>query len=240
MTAWYRPRLMRAVAASFVVAACAAPPVASVPATSAPTPAALDSATPEPSSASAGPIYATTVIAGTGTIGRSGDGGPAVAASIEYPVGITGRDGTVLFAEATANRVRQVSPDGIITTVAGTTKPGWSGDGGPAMKASLSSPTDVAFDAQGDLYVVDQDNQRVRRIDPKGVISTVAGTGAMSHTGDGGPAAHAALDAPFGVVIDRAGDILVTEETDGALRRIRPDGVIDTIGDWQGTPSFGI
>jgi hypothetical protein len=158
------------------------------------------------------PAHVTTVIAGTGTIGRSGDGGPGVAAEIEYPVGITISEGVVLFAEATANRVRRIGPDGVITTVAGTTKTGWSGDGGLATKARLASPTDVAFDPHGDLYVVDQDNQRLRRIDTDGVISTVAGTGEMDHSGDGGQSVDAALDAPFGVVIDRAGDVLVTEE----------------------------
>jgi hypothetical protein len=184
------------------------------------------------------PAHVTTVIAGTGTIGRSGDGGPGVAAEIEYPVGITISEGAVLFAEATANRVRRIGPDGVITTVAGTTKTGWSGDGGLATKARLASPTDVAFDPHGDLYVVDQDNQRLRRIDTDGVISTVAGTGEMDHSGDGGQSVDAALDAPFGVVIDRAGDVLVTEEDDGAVRRLRPNGVIDTIAG-GGTASPG-
>ena len=234
------PRLMQLVAAGFVVAACSAPPAEIVPSSPPSSPSTSKSQTVESTAPATGPIHVTTVIAGNGTLGRSGDGGPAVDAGIEYPVGITVRDQAVLFAEATANRIRRVSPEGVITTLAGTTTAGWSGDGGPATRARFASPTDVAFDAQGELYVVDQDNQRVRRIDPKGVISTVTGTGVMGHSGDGGPAADAALDAPFGVIVDQAGDVLVTEENDGAVRRIRPNGVIDTIaGGGSASPGDG-
>jgi DNA-binding beta-propeller fold protein YncE len=96
----------------------------------------------------------------------------------------------------------------------------------------------MAFDPEGALYVVDSDNQRLRRIDRQGVISTVAGTGVMGHTGDGGRASKATLDSPFGVVVDRDGNVLVTEEEDGAIRRIGGDGVIETIAG-GGTASPG-
>jgi hypothetical protein len=224
----------------FIASACAAPPAASISPSLPATPSRSESQSAETAASSIAPVHVTTVIAGTGKIGRSGDGGPAAAAEIEYPVGITIHEGAVIFAEATANRVRQVGPNGVITTVAGTTEPGWSGDGGLATEARLASPTDVAFDPQGGLYVVDQDNQRLRRIDKNGTISTIAGTGQMDHSGDGGQSANAALDAPFGVVIDRDGDVLVTEEDDGVVRRIRANGVIDTIvGGGTASPGDG-
>lgn len=215
------------VVVAFVAAGCAVPPTPSGPVATAASPSPGRTADAS-ATATISTNRVTTVVAGTGTIGRSGDGGPAIDAGIEYPVGITGHDGALLFAEATANRIRQVTPDGIIGTVAGTTVAGWSGDGSPAIKARLASPTDVAFDARGNLYIVDEDNQRLRQVDTAGVISTVAGTGEMGHTGDGGPAVDAALDSPMGVIVDRDGDILVTEEA-GTIRRIRPNGVIDTI-----------
>jgi sugar lactone lactonase YvrE len=122
-------------------------------------------------------------IAGTGEAGFSGDGGPATAAQIAYPSGLAvSSDGSVYFSDGstlkvTSNRIRKIDPDGIITTVAGTGSVGFSGDGGPATAATLSNPTGITFDAQGNLYFADDGNERVRKIGTDGIITTVAGGG---------------------------------------------------------------
>ncbi len=131
-----------------------------------------------------------------------GDGGPATMASLRSPMGVAfDSAGNLYIAEIGGHRVRRVSsPNGTITTVAGTGVPGFSGDGGPATRATLSGPSSLAFDSAGNLYIVDRGNHRIRRVDTNGSVRTVAGNGIAGFSGDGGPAASASLrlSDPFG------------------------------------------
>ena len=164
-------------------------------------------------------------IVGTGTNGYSGDGGPASAADISAPRAvITGRDGSVYIAEY--GRVRQVMPDGTISTFAGTGVLESGGDGGLATDAKLW-PIDLAEAPDGSLYVADLAGSKIRRISPNGIISTIAGTGTVAFSGDGGAASQADLNLPIGVDVARDGTIYVAEI--GRIRRISSDGIIETI-----------
>ena len=136
-----------------------------------------------------------TTVAGTGEQGYSGDGGPGTQATIALPRDVAlATDGGLYIADGANNRIRRVAPDCTITTVAGTGRAEFSGDGGPAHKASLSMPYSIALDRAGNLYVVDTGNYRVRKIDATtGIITTVAGNGSYGFSGDGGPAVNATL-----------------------------------------------
>jgi serine/threonine-protein kinase len=125
----------------------------------------------------------------------SGDGGPALTAGIGCAIGLAvDSAGNLLVADFFGNRIRRIDPNGIITTVAGSSdEVGFGGDGGPATAAQLAHPTNIALDAAGNLYIVDRDNARIRKVDPQGIITTVAGTGEQGFSGDGGPATAAQL-----------------------------------------------
>jgi streptogramin lyase len=143
-----------------------------------------------------------TTVAGNGTFGFSGDGGPATAASLSNPVGVAvDAAGNVLIADPNNFRIRRVDAvTGVITTVAGSGTFGFSGDGGPATAANLSGPFGVAVDAAGNVLIADRSNQRIRRVDAvTGVITTAAGNGASGFSGDGGPATAASLSCPLAV-----------------------------------------
>ena len=179
-------------------------------------------------------------VAGTGDPGDGGDGGPAVRARISAAGAIAATaDGGFLLADRANHRVRQVSPEGRITTVAGTGQPGFSGDGGAATRAQLRKPASVAPLPGGGFLIADRGNHRVRRVDAEGVIATAAGTGSIGYSGDGGPAAVAQLGWPQDVaalpdggyvIVDvirprRHGALLLI----GRLRRVTALGRIDTI-----------
>ena len=169
-------------------------------------------------------------VAGTGTQGFSGDGGPALAAQLDNPFGVTrGPDGCLWFCEYTGQQIRKILPDGRIQTVAGTGKKGFSGDNGPALEASFNLPHEIRFDSEGHLHVVDMANHVVRRIDKKtGLIRTLAGTGTPGYTGDGGPAASAQLKQPHSIQFGPAGDLFVCDIGNHVIRRIDRSGVIST------------
>lgn len=175
-----------------------------------------------------------TPFAGTGLLDFSGDGGPATLAAIACPVGMAlGPDGAIYFADHANNRVRRIDRAGIISTVAGSGPPGvnqgsFSGDGGPAVNATLQEPWDVAFDRDGNLFIADRDNHRVRKVDPNGVITTVAGDGQRRFAGDGGPAVGASLSAPLGVALDSAGELLIADSGNYRVRKVDLHGMIST------------
>jgi hypothetical protein len=164
-----------------------------------------------------------TTVAGNGTPGFSGDGGPATAArlNVVYSVAVTA-DGGFLIADAGNRRVRRVSPTGIITTVAGTGVQGSSGDGGAATAAQLNDPDGIASTPDGGFLIADFFGNRVRWVSPTGVITTVAGTGAASvfRDGDGGPATAANIDMPFGVAVTPSGGFVFSEEGNAAVRLV--------------------
>jgi len=167
-------------------------------------------------------------VAGTGVFGYSGDHGPATQAALNAPNGLAfGPDGSLYIGDAQNNRIRRIGPDGIITTVAGTGVAGYGGDGGPAVGALLNHPAGVAVSAQGDLYIADLDNDRVRRVSAEGIITTVAGNGSNGFNGDGGPATQAMLNSARWVGLDAAGVLHIAD--DPRVRIVTPDGTIRTI-----------
>jgi hypothetical protein len=174
------------------------------------------------------PTGTITTVAGTGSRGLSGDGGPATAAEIAAPTGVAvTADGSFLIADRGNHRVRRVSPAGIITTVAGTTS-GLSGDGGPATAAQLAAPTGVAVTPDGGYLIADQNNHRVRRVSSTGTITTVAGS-TLGMSGDGGPATAAQLAAPSGVAATPDGGFLIADQNNQRVRYVSPTGTITTV-----------
>ncbi len=176
------------------------------------------------------------LLAGTGIPGYLGDGGPAAGAQLYQPMGVAvDAAGDVLVADL-SNRIRKITPDGIITTVAGSGIAGFAGDGGPATNAQLNHPTGVAVDAAGGILIADQHNYRVRRVDPSGTITTVAGTGSSGYgLGDGGLAVDVGLNLPTTLALDAQGGILIAEMGERRIRRIDPDGTISTIAGDSGS-----
>lgn len=169
-------------------------------------------------------------VAGGATAGAAGDGGPAVAAQLEDPKAVwAAPSGDLYIADSGNERVRRVDRSGTISTIAGTGVPGYSGDGGPALAAQFDGPRGVAGDSAGNLYVADDNNNRVRRIDPSGVVTTVAGTGAADFSGDGGPARSAQLNHPRGVAVDGRGNLFIADSMNARIRMVDPAGVISTV-----------
>jgi sugar lactone lactonase YvrE len=168
-----------------------------------------------------------TTIAGTGEEGYSGDGGPATSAKLRDTGGIAfDARGNLYLADYT--RVRKIDPSGTITTVAGTGRAGFSGDGGPATEAKLTA-YDVALDAAGNIYITDPDNQRIRKVDKEGIITTIAGSGKKGYSGDGGPATEAALKDPWGIAVDGEKNVFFTDHHNRVVRKVGPSGTITTV-----------
>jgi len=163
-----------------------------------------------------------TTFAGTGSSGSSGDGGPATAATLDAPYSaVAEASGNVYITEGFGNRIRKVDTSGIITTIAGTGYGGYSGDGGPAIYAELFFPIGIATDGPGNIYFSDQANQRIRKIDPSGIITTIAGNGTSGYSGDGCAATAAELYNPMGLAIDISGNIYFT--VTNRVRKLGPN-----------------
>jgi sugar lactone lactonase YvrE len=159
--------------------------------------------------------------AGTNAVGFSGDGGPATNAYLNSPSGVAfDNSGDLLIVDSANNRVREVSTNGIITTVAGNGTNGYTGDGGAATNASLAGPYSVTVDGYGYMFIVDRGNNRVRQVDLNSIITTVAGNGQASYSGDGGAATNAGLDYPMGVAPQASGGLLIADEWDYRVREI--------------------
>jgi trimeric autotransporter adhesin len=167
------------------------------------------------------------VVAGNGSPGTSGDGGPARLAAVGHPVALAlDNAGSLYIADSLANRVRRVTPDGVISTFAGTGISGRTGDGGPAAQARLAAPSGLALDAGGNLLIVETGNQIVRSVSVDGRISSLIGKGTRGNTGNGGPASDAYLNLPSGIAIDRLGNIFIADTGNGWIRRVGTDGII--------------
>jgi len=170
------------------------------------------------------------VLAGTGSAGYSGDGGPAVRARLSGPQSVAvDAAGNVYIADTQNARVRLVASDGRISTVAGNGTRRSSGDGRPAVTASLESPTVVAVDAQGRVLIADTGANRVRRIARDGTILTLAGTGSYGASGDNGPATAAQLGTPEGLATDHHGYVYVAQGPLDVVRGLAPDGKVHTV-----------
>jgi uncharacterized protein (TIGR03437 family) len=180
-------------------------------------------------SAFAGSAQNITTIVGNGTASFSGDGGSASAATVNAaPDVATDLYGNLYIADQNNHRIRKVDSKGIITTVAGTGTPGFSGDGGPATKAELNTPTGVCTDAAGDLFIADLSNLRIRKVDTSGKITTVAGNGTQASNGDGGPAIKASMYIPIRCVVDSAGNLYIADQGAHKIRKIDSSGTIST------------
>jgi uncharacterized protein (TIGR03437 family) len=173
-----------------------------------------------------GQTYTINTFAGNGTIGYSGDNGPATSAQLNQPWGVAvDAAGNVYIADTVNNRIRKVA-NGVISTVAGNGTLGYSGDDGPATSAQLSWPAGVAVDSAGNLYVADQNNNRIRKVS-NGVITTVAGNGTPGYSGDNGSATSAKLYGPQGVAVDSAGNLYIADTSNQRIRKVL-NGVIAT------------
>lgn len=177
-----------------------------------------------------------TTIAGNGPIGTSsddgnlaGDGGPALAATLQEPWGIVINRGNLYIADRDNHAIRMVDPTGTIVTVAGSGNRGFSGNGGAATVADLSRPQSVAVDSDGNIYLSDSDNHVIRRVGLDGIIANFAGTGELGFAGDGGPATAATLSDPNGIVVDERGNLYFVDDVANVVRRIDADGIITTV-----------
>jgi hypothetical protein len=177
-------------------------------------------------------------IAGTGRPGAGGDGGPATAAALNQPYDVRlGNDGSLYIADFGNNRIRKVTPDGLMHTVAGRGEAGYSGDGGPATAARVNGPFGVFADAKVGLLIADSRNHVIRVVDRRGYIRTLAGTGRPGFAGDGGPALSASFDTPQALWVTAAGSIYVGDEHNHAIRVIEPDGLVRRVAG-TGPPGF--
>jgi hypothetical protein len=170
-------------------------------------------------------------VAGTGTRGFSGDGGPATAAQISFPHGVAYDGGSLFISDWGNDRVRRVDPSGTISTLAGSGSFGFSGDNGPATAAALASPWGIAVDSAGNTYIANADGDRVRRVSRStGLITTWVGTGTVnSLSGDNGPATAARLSGPLGVATDTAGNLYIADTYNNRVRKVDAAGMITTV-----------
>ena len=172
-------------------------------------------------------------VAGDGNEGFSGDGGPAISASVNRPEGVAvDGQGNIFISDYFNHRIRRVdNATGVMDTIAGNENIGFSGDGGPATDASLAFPSGVATDGQGNIFIADTHKNRIRRVDgATGIITTIAGDGNRGFAGDGGPATDASLDSPEGVAVDSRGNVFIANRKHRRIRRVdSATGVIDTV-----------
>lgn len=171
-----------------------------------------------------------TTVAGNGSPGFSGDGGPGGGAQLNSPWGLAVDGQEALYIADTDNhRIRKLTADGTLTTIAGNGAPGFAGDNGQALAARLFEPAGLALDAAHNLYIADKQNHRVRKISANGIISTVVGSGTPGYSGDGGDAKMAQLDTPTHVALDAQGNLLIADAGNNCIRSVTPNGTIMTL-----------
>ena len=171
-----------------------------------------------------------TTVAGSGNGTFSGDGGAATNATLGWPTGVAVDGcGNLFIADFENQRIRKVDTNGIITTVAGNGTNSFSGDGGAATNAALNSPYSVTVDTSGNFFIADSGNQRIRKVDTSGIITTIAGNGTNSFSGDGGGATNAALSSPRGVVVDTRGNLFIADYVNNRIRKVNTNGIITTV-----------
>ena len=178
-------------------------------------------------------------IAGTGEVGYSGDGGPAIQATFNQPYSLqVDTNGDVYVVDRLNYVIRKVeAATGMVTTVAGAGEAGYGGDGGPAIRAQFREPNDCFLDGRGGLLITDIQDQRVRRLDlESGIITTFAGNGAKERTGDGGPALEASILGARAVCMDAAGNTYIAEREGNGIRLVDSQGIMHTLA---GTGDFG-
>ena len=172
----------------------------------------------------------TTLIAGTGSYGYSGDGGAATNAMLSSPCGLAlDTRGNLFIADEGNNRIRKIGASGTITTVTGDGFATFSGDGGPAIEATLADPSGITLDGNGNMFIADCGNNRVRKVDTNGIITTVAGNTNSDYTGDGGLATNASLYEPTGVAVDAQGNLFIADYVNHRIRKVDTNGIISTV-----------
>lgn len=177
-------------------------------------------------------------LAGNGVPGFNGDGILATSASLNMPYGVAvDAVGNRYIADFANFRIRKVAPNGVITTVAGNGNPGYSGDGGPATSASITTIFHPTVDAAGNLYLPDWDNHVIRKVTAAGIISTVAGSGVAGFSGDGGLAINATMMAPVAVATDADGNFYFSDAINPTVRKVTPGGIIST---FAGNGNYGV
>ncbi|MGB3947487.1 MAG: T9SS type A sorting domain-containing protein [Bacteroidia bacterium] len=168
--------------------------------------------------------------AGNTVAGYSGDGSLATSAKLNYPTGVAvDANGNVYIADKNNSVIRKVNTFGIITTIAGTSVTGYSGDGGLATSAKIYFPAAVATDAAGNVYISDTYNHAIRKVNTSGIISTVAGGNGIGYSGDGGVATSAEFNFPWGLTVDNAGNIFIGDEHNHVIRKVNTSGIISTV-----------
>lgn len=169
-------------------------------------------------------------IAGNGTVGYSGDGGPATAAKLYIPnkIALDGA-GNIVFGDNGNFCIRKINAAGIISTIVGTGTAGNSGDGGPAIAAQINACPGLAIDAVGNIFFSDAVKNTIRKINTSGIVSTIAGCGLSGYMGDGGPATAARFNEPFGIAVDGAGNIYVAEYSNNCIRKVSASGIVSTV-----------
>jgi sugar lactone lactonase YvrE len=171
--------------------------------------------------------------------GFVGDGGPATKASFQLPYTVVrDKSGNIYVAETYGHRIRKIATNGVISTYAGTGISGYSGDGGPATSAMVSYPVGVALDSSGAVVFADFGNNRVRRIDSSGKISTIAGNGTAGSSGDGGPATSASLHGPIWLAYDSTGNLYFSDILNNEVRKVDTTGTITRFAGNVSTPGF--
>jgi len=179
-----------------------------------------------------------TTVAGYGASYYSGDGGYATNAALASPQGVTiDSNGNLLISDTGNNRIRRVDTNGIITTMVGSRGGGYSGDGGAATNCELYNPFNVSTDSKGVLYISDAQNNRIRKVDTNGIITTFAGNGVPFSSGDGGNATNASIYYPVAVAVDNAGNVYIEEQQGNKIRKVDTNGIITTIAG-NGTSGF--
>ena len=178
------------------------------------------------------PIQADVIstVAGNGTKGYSGDGGAATSAQLNFPFAVAIDNNSNLYiADHRNHRIRKMTKDGVISTVAGTGTAGYSGDDVMAIDTQLYHPVRVAVDNSGNLYIAEYYNHRIRKVSKNGMISTVAGNGTQGYSGDGGLAAKAQLNYPAGITTDSSGNLYIADAMNYRIRKVTTDGMINTV-----------
>ena len=171
-----------------------------------------------------------TTVAGSGVKGFAGDGDAATNASLDYPTGVAfDAAGNLYIADTDNERIRKVDTNGIITTVAGNGTAAYAGDGQAATNANLHYPWDLVLDTAGNLYFADTYNSRIRKVATNGIITTVAGNGTAAFGGDGGAATNASLNYPYGVALDAAGTLYISDGNNNRIRKVDVKGIISTV-----------
>lgn len=192
-------------------------------------------------------------VAGSGPVGLynggfSGDGGAATSAQLNTPCYVAAdHAGNLYISDAANHRIRKINTNGIISTVAGNGVEGFSGDGGPATDAELRYPGGLSVDSNGNLFIADHSNNRIRKVDINGIITTVAGSGGVGiegggFSGDGGIASSAQLHEPMSVTVDSVGNLYIADSWNHRIRKVDTAGIISTVagsGDGSSDGGFG-